>query len=150
MRIWNWYGEPLRPVLIILARMFHKSWLYFIIQRVAKANKTFKSPPLDEVKAFHCCVLNWRDHLGQSVIKAWENNMTLPSTLFLLFLSVSIASFHLLPAEQTNRDREFKERVREQRRIGQTRLQDRQPRSVSTLKVLDFSADGDQQPDSNG
>ena len=74
--------------------------------------------------------------------------MKLLSTLFLLFLLVSIASFHLLPAEQTNR--EFKERVREQRRIGQTRLQDRQPRSVSTLKVLDFSADGDQQPDSNG
>ena len=44
MRIWNWYGEPLRPVLIILARMFHKSWLYFIIQRVAKAKNTFKSP----------------------------------------------------------------------------------------------------------
>ena len=74
--------------------------------------------------------------------------MKLLSTLFLLFLLVRIASFHLLPAEQTNR--EFKERVREQRRIGETRLQDRQPRSVSTLKVLDFSADGDQQPDSNG
>ena len=74
--------------------------------------------------------------------------MKLLSTLFLIFLLVRIASFHLLPAEQTNR--EFKERVREQRRIGQTRLQDRQPRSVSTLKVLDFSADGDQQPDSNG
>ena len=73
--------------------------------------------------------------------------MKRPSTLFLLFLSVSIASFHLLPAEQTNR--EFKERVREQRRIGETRLRDRQPRSVSTLKVLDFSADGDQQPDSD-
>ena len=73
-----------------------------------------------------------------------------PSTLFLLFLSVSIGSFHLLPAEQTNRDREFKERVREQRRIGQTRLQDRQPRSVSTLKVLDFSADNDHEPDING
>ena len=73
--------------------------------------------------------------------------MKRPSTLFLLFLSVSIASFHLLPAEQTNR--EFKERVREQRRIGETRLQDRQPRSVSTLKVLDFSADNDNEPDSN-
>ena len=74
--------------------------------------------------------------------------MALTSTLFLLLLLVTIASCHLLPAEQTNR--EFKERVRDQRRIGQTRTQDRQPRSVSTLKVLDFSADGDQQPDSNG
>ena len=74
--------------------------------------------------------------------------MKRPSTLFLLFLSVSIASFHLLPAEQTNR--EFKERVREQRRIGETRLQDRQPRSVSTLKVLDFSTDNDHEPDING
>ena len=73
--------------------------------------------------------------------------MKLPSTLFLLFLSVSIASFHLLPAEQTNI--ELKESVREQRRIGQTRTQDRQSRSVSTLKVLNFSADGDQQPDSD-
>ena len=73
--------------------------------------------------------------------------MALTSTLFLLLLLVTIASCHLLPAEQTNR--EFKERVRDQRRIGQTRTQDRQPRSVSTLKVLDFSADGDQQSDSN-
>ena len=71
--------------------------------------------------------------------------MALTSTLFLLLLWVTIAYCHLLPAEQTNG--EFKERVREQSRIGQTRTQDRQPRSVSTLNVLDFSADGDQQPD---
>ena len=70
------------------------------------------------------------------------------STLFLLLLSVNIASCNLHPDYQTNI--ELKESVREQIRIGQTRLQDRQPRSVSTLKVLDFSADIDQQPDSNG
>ena len=73
--------------------------------------------------------------------------MTLLSTLFFLFLSVNMASCHFGPV---NQNREFEERVHEQRRIGQTRIQDRQPRSVSTLKVLDFSADGDQQPDSNG
>ena len=70
------------------------------------------------------------------------------STLFLLLLSVNIASCNLHPDYQTNI--ELEESVREQRRIGQTRTQDRQSRSVSTLKVLDFSADGDQQPDSNG
>ena len=70
--------------------------------------------------------------------------MTLLSTLFFLFLSVNMASCHFGPV---NQNREFEERVHEQRRIGQTRIQDRQPRSVSTLNVLDFSADGDQQPD---
>ena len=70
--------------------------------------------------------------------------MTLLSTLFFLFLSVNMASCHFGPV---NQNREFEERVNEQRRIGQTRIQDRQPRSVSTLNVLDFSADGDQQPD---
>ena len=71
----------------------------------------------------------------------------LPSTLFLLFLSVNIVSGHLRPAYPTKS--ELKESVGEQRRIVQRRSQDRQPRSVSTLKVLDFSADDDQQPDSN-
>ena len=74
--------------------------------------------------------------------------MTLHSTFLLLFLSASLASCHLLTAQRAAR--ELKESVRERRRIGQTRTQDRQSRSVSTLKVLDFSADGDQQPDSNG
>ena len=74
--------------------------------------------------------------------------MTLHSTFLLVFLSAALASCHLLTAQRATR--ELKESVRERRRIGQTRTQDRQPRSVSTLKVLDFSADGDQQPDSNG
>ena len=70
--------------------------------------------------------------------------MTLLSTLFFLLLSVNMASCHL---GHVNQNRELRERAHEQRRIGQTRVQDRQPRSVSTLNVLDFSADGDQQPD---
>ena len=71
--------------------------------------------------------------------------MTLP--FFFLLLSVNMACSHLSPM---NQNRMYKERVHEQRRIDQNVIQDRQPRSVSTLKVLDFSADGDQQPDSNG
>ena len=69
------------------------------------------------------------------------------STLFLLLCSVNIASCNLHPDYQTNI--ELKESVRERRRIGQTRTQDRHPRSVSTLKVLDFSADFDGQSDDN-
>ena len=38
----------------------------------------------------------------------------------------------------------------EKGREVQTGIQDRQPRQVTTLKVLDFSEDGDGQPDSNG
>ena len=74
--------------------------------------------------------------------------MTLHSTFLLVFLSAALASCHLLTAQRAAR--ELKESVRERRRIGQTRTQDRQSRSVSTLKVFDFSADGDQQPDING
>ena len=71
--------------------------------------------------------------------------MTLP--FFFVLLSVNMACSHLGPM---NQNRMLKERVHEQGRIDQNVIQDRQPRSVSTLKVLDFSADGDQQPDSNG
>ena len=74
--------------------------------------------------------------------------MTLHSAFLLVFLSATLASCHLLTAQRAVR--ELKESVRERRRIGQTRTQDRQSRSVSTLKVLDFSADNDQQPDSKG
>ena len=73
--------------------------------------------------------------------------MMLLSTLLFLLLSVNMASCHFGPVDQ---NREFEERAHEQRRIVQTRVHDRQPRSVSTLNVLDFSADGDQQPDSDG
>ena len=68
--------------------------------------------------------------------------MTLHSIFLLVFLSATLASCHLLTDQKV-------ESVRERRRIGQTRTQDRQSRSVSTLKVLNFSADGDQQPDSD-
>ena len=71
------------------------------------------------------------------------------TTLFLIIISYNFASCHLLPGGKTTR--EIEEKVREQRRIGQTRIQDRQQRSVSTLKVLDFSADNTQnQRDSKG
>ena len=70
------------------------------------------------------------------------------TTLFLIIISSNFASCHLLPTGKTTREIEGK--VQEQRRIGQTRIQDRQPRSSSTLKVLDFSTDNDQEPDSNG
>ena len=76
-----------------------------------------------------------------------EKDMTLHSTFLLVFLSATLAFCHLQTAQRAAR--ELKESVRERRRIGQTRTQDRQSRSVSTLEVLDFSADGDQQPDSD-
>ena len=41
-----------------------------IIKELRRPTRPLKADLLDEVKAFHCCVLNWRDHLGQSVIKA--------------------------------------------------------------------------------
>ena len=75
-------------------------------------------------------------------------DMTLSSSLFLLPLLFTIASCHLLPADRTTRELIARGGIEE--RIGRTRLQDRKPRSVSTLKVLDFSADIDQLPDSNG
>ena len=34
-----------------------------------RPTRPWKADPLDEVKAFHCCFLNWRDHLEQSAIK---------------------------------------------------------------------------------
>ena len=70
--------------------------------------------------------------------------MTICSSFFKLFLlSASLASCLVLPAE-------LKERRGEEGRKVEARIQDREPRSVSTLKVLDFSEDNDHQPDSNG
>ena len=74
--------------------------------------------------------------------------MTVSSRLFLLPLSFTVASCHLLPPDRTTGELIARGGIEE--RVGRTRLQDRQPRSVSTLKVLDFSADIDQLPDSNG
>ena len=74
--------------------------------------------------------------------------MAAPSSLFLLLLLVTIAFSRSHSTDRTTR--ELQEREREERRKDRTRNQDRQPRSVSTLKVLDFFDDGDQEPDNNG
>ena len=70
-------------------------------------------------------------------------DMTPPLALFLLLLPFSSVSCHL--------HRELEERGEEEWGVVQTRIQDRQQRSVSTLKVLDFSDDNTQnQRDSKG
>ena len=84
-------------------------------------------------------------------------DVTMPSSLFVLFFAVTFASCHLFPADrrtmsQSNpwRTKYINERFREQKSISQLRTRDRQPRSVSTVKVFDFSDDGDLEMDSNG
>ena len=117
----------------------------FIIQRAVKANETFKSRSPGWSQSIPLLFPQLKRPPG--TICHQEKDMTLHSTFLLLFLSATLASCHLPTAQRAAR--ELKESVRERRRIGQTRTQDRQSRSVSTLKVLDFSADGDQQPDSD-
>ena len=63
--------------------------------------------------------------------------------IFLLLVSATHISCRLLPADRPPRDED-------ERREIQTGTQDRQARQVTTLKVLDFSADRDHLPDSNG
>ena len=41
----------------------------FIIQMAGRPLIPLKSDHLGKVKAFHCHILNWRDHLEQSEIK---------------------------------------------------------------------------------
>ena len=79
----------------------------------------------------------------------------LSSILFCLLLSVSLVSGHLLTDDRTTR-RPRKGDPKE-RRKSQTRIQSRKQRSVGSqddrvtkLKVFDFSADNDDEPDSNG
>ena len=79
--------------------------------------------------------------------------MALSSTLFLLLLSAIVVFGHLHPIETR---RPGKGEPMEGRKAS-TRNQDRKQRSFDSqgnpekmLKVLDFSADNDQQPDSNG
>ena len=112
---------------------------------VAKANKTLKSRSPGGSQSIPLSYPQLGRPPGTLCLP--EKDMTLHSTFLLVFLSATLASCHL-PTDQ-GAARELKESVRERRRIGQTRTQDRQSRSVSTLKVLDFSADGDQQPDSD-
>ena len=69
--------------------------------------------------------------------------MNPPSSLFLLLPSITFVSCHLPPGYHTSRE------LKEEKEIFGTGVQDRQPRSVSTLKVLDFSDDNDQKRDSN-
>ena len=69
--------------------------------------------------------------------------MNPPSSLFLLLPSITLVSCHLPPGYHTSRE------LKEEKEIFGTGVQDRQPRSVSTLKVLDFSDDNDQKRDSN-
>ena len=78
----------------------------------------------------------------------------LSPTLFCLLLSVSIISGHLFTDDRTTRRPEGDP---EERRKSQTRIQSRQQRMVGSqddrvtkLKVFDFSADNDHEPDSNG
>ena len=73
--------------------------------------------------------------------------MALLSNLLCLFLTASLVSGHLLSDDQTKR-RLWKSEAEEGRR-ALTRNQDRQHRSVNSLKVLDFSADNDGKLDSN-
>ena len=40
-----------------------------IIQELRRPTRPLKAHRLDEVKAFPCYVLNWRDPLGQSAVK---------------------------------------------------------------------------------
>ena len=55
-----------------------------------------------------------------------------------------------MPPSNPWRTKYLNERFREQKSISQSRTRDRQPRSVSTVKVFDFSDDSDFEMDSNG
>ena len=55
-----------------------------------------------------------------------------------------------MPQSNPWRTKYLDERFREQKSISQSRTRDRQPRSVSTVKVLDFFDDSDLELDSNG
>ena len=74
--------------------------------------------------------------------------MMLSSTLFRLLLSLNLVSGHLLTDDRTTR----RPRRGDPEERRQTRIQSRQQRSVNVtkFKVLDFSAENDNEPDSNG
>ena len=93
--------------------------------------------------------------------------MVLPSVLFCLLLPVIKVSGHLLPDPEDGTARMPRKGDPEEGRKAPLRNQDRQDRSIRSqgnhncqegnplcqstiLKVLDFSADNDQEPDSNG
>ena len=81
--------------------------------------------------------------------------MTLPSTLFLVLLSPILVFGHLYPTDQKTRGPGKGEPMERGKPL--TRNRDRQQRSVGSqqnpnakLKILDFSADIDNEPDANG
>ena len=83
--------------------------------------------------------------------------MTLPSSLFLFLLSASLVFGQPHPTDRTPRWSERGDPMEEGRRMDLAGNQDRLQKSVDSqgnpenmLNVLDFSADNDQQPDSNG
>ena len=103
---------------------------------------------LNEVTAFHCRILNWNN-------LPLENNMALPSTLFLLLLSTTLVSGQSRQQDRTTKRPGKGEPMEGKRTLTGNR--DRQQRSFGSqgnpekmLKILDFSADSDHERDSNG
>ena len=83
--------------------------------------------------------------------------MTLPSSFFLFLLPATLVFGQPHPTDRTPRWPQKGEPMEEGRRMDLAGNQDRLQKSVDSqgnpenmLKVLDFSADNDQQPDSNG
>ena len=112
-----------------------------------------KADSLYGVKSFQCHILNLRDHQKQSALKtSAQNAMKLQSTLLLALLSTTLVFGQLQQRDRTTREPRKGEPVEERR----TRTRDRQQRSVGyqghpekMMKVFDFSADSDHEPDSN-
>ena len=76
--------------------------------------------------------------------------MTWPS-IFPLFLSAILVSNHLLQNDQTSKTQpEMNRKVLNMNRDRKERSADDGSHTTKSLKVLDFSADNDQKPDSNG
>ena len=115
-----------------------------------------KATCLDEVKAFQCHILNLRDHQEQSALKtSAQNAMKLQLTLFLLLLSTTLVTGQYRQQDRTTKRPGKGEPMEGKRTLAGNR--DRQQRSFGSqgkpekmLKVLDFSADIDHEPDSNG
>ena len=91
-----------------------------------------------DLTAFHSCLLARNEDTTIAPLAT----MSLLSALFLLLPSINLISCLLHQPHNPA--------SREDGRRNPSRDQHRQPRSVSLVKVLDFSADNDQQPDNNG
>ena len=75
--------------------------------------------------------------------------MALPSTLFLIIFSTTLVFGDLPPVSHKTR-RPWPTTPEEERKALTKHRQQRSIGSPTLLKVLDFSADNDQKPDSNG